>query len=287
MRLPNSHCVLCSVCLLTGLFLLSPASAQEITGSVIGAVSDNTGGVVPNAKVSIRNIGTNVTRTYTTNQVGLYAFPFLNPGSYELSIEAEGFQKFVQQNIILEVNQRLRVDVTLTLGAITESITVTGAPPALETDHGALGQTIDSRPITQLPNLNRNPLNIVFLSPGIAPNNFDRESTTAAATMASINGGRADDNEVLIDGGSTISPSSNIAVLNPSIDTVAEVRIQTNSYSAEFGRAVGGTVNITTKSGTNEVHGALFDFHRNAATSARNFFDARKPRFTRNQFGGV
>ncbi len=264
----------------------TPGRAQEITGTVVGAVYDNTGAVVTGAGVSIRNVGTNVRRTYATNEAGLYVFPFLNPGSYELTVEVQGFQRYVQQNITLEVNQRLRLDVTLTLGAVTESVTITGAPPALETEHGALGQTIDARPITQLPNLNRNPLNIVFLSPGISPNNFDRESTTAAATMASINGGRADDNEVLIDGGSTISPSSNIAVLNPSIETVAEVRIQTNSYSAEFGRAVGGTINITTKTGTNQLHGSLFEFHRDAATSARNYFDRRKPGFTRNQFGG-
>lgn len=260
---------------------------QEITGTILGSVSDDTGAVLPNARVNIRNVGTNVTRTYATNEAGLYVFPFLNPGNYELTVEAAGFQKFVQQNIILEVNQRLRIPVTLTVGTLTESITVVGAPPPLETASGSLGQTIDSRPIVQYPNLNRNPLNIVYLSPGIAPNNFDRESTTAAATQASINGGRADDNEVLLDGGSTISLSSNIAVLNPNIDTVAEVRIQTNSYSAEFGRAVGGTVNITTKSGTNEVHGALFEFHRNAAFTARNFFDLKKPRFTRNQFGGA
>jgi hypothetical protein len=173
------------------------------------------------------------------------------------------------------------------VGSIRESITVTGAPPPLETASGSLGQTIDSQPITLYPNLNRNPLNIVYLSPGISPNNFDRESTTASAPQASINGGRADDNEVLLDGGSTISLSSNIAVLNPNIDGVAEVRIQTNSYSAEFGRAVGGTINITTKSGTNEVHGSLFEFNRNAAFTARNFFDQRKARFTRNQFGGA
>ncbi|MSV27684.1 MAG: TonB-dependent receptor [Bryobacterales bacterium] len=274
---------------LAGLALTLPPAgySQEITGTVLGSVSDDTGAVVPGVKVDIRNIGTNVTRTYTTNEAGLYAFPFLNPGNYELTVEAAGFQRFVQQNIILEVNQRLRIPVTMTVGAVTENVTVTGAPPALETASGSLGQTIDSRPIAQLPNLNRNPLNIVFLSPGLSPNNFDRESSTAAATMGSINGGRADDNEVLLDGGSTISLSSNIAVLNPNIDTVAEVRIQTNSYSAEFGRAVGGTVNVTTKSGTNEVHGTLFEFHRNAAFTARNFFDGKEPRFTRNQFGGA
>ena len=135
--------------------------------------------------------------------------------------------------------------------------------------------------------MERNPLNIALLSPGIAPTVYDRESTTAVGTVASINGGRPDDNESLIDGASTMSPSSTISVLNPSIDAVAEVRMQQNSYSAEFGRAVGGTMNITTKSGTNEIHGTAFEFNRVAALSARNFFDVERPGLTRNQFGGV
>jgi len=140
--------------------------------------------------------------------------------------------------------------------------------------------------VEELPNLERNPLNILFLSPGISPNNFDRESTTAAGTQASINGGRPDDNEVLIDGGSTISLSSNIGVLNPSIDDVAEVRVLTNSYTAEFGRAIGGTMNIVTKSGGNVVHGSVFELNRVSLLAAKNFFDPRKLRFNRNQYGG-
>ncbi len=269
------------------LFVVPRGTAQEITGTILGAVTDNTGATVPGANVTVRNVGTNVKRSYSTNETGLYLFPFLPPGDYELTVEAKGFERFLHSNMVLDVNQKLRVDVTLTLGPTTQSVTVTGAPPVLETASGSLGQTINSRALAELPSLNRNPLNIVFLSPGIAPSVFDRESTTAAATMSSINGGRPDDNEVLIDGGSTVSPSSVIAVLNPSVDAVDEVRIEANSYSAQFGRAVGGTVNITTKSGTNQIHGTAFEFNRVAALSARNFFDVQRPRLTRNQFGGV
>jgi hypothetical protein len=261
-------------------------TAQEITGTASGLIRDESGSVIENASVSIRDMATNTLRSTRTNDEGYYVFPFLQPGTYQLTVEKSAFETFVRQAIRLNVNQRLRLDVTLTLGSVTQNIVVDSAPPMLETDNGSLGQTVDTRSIHELPNLQRNPLNIMYLSPGIAPNTYDREATTAAGPQASVNGGRPDDNEVLLDGGSTISLSSNIAVLNPSIDSISETRILTNAYTAEFGRAIGGTMNITTKSGANTLHGSLFEFNRVSALAARNFFDPRKLRFTRNQYGG-
>lgn len=260
---------------------------QDITSTLSGSVTDGTAAGVANAAVEVRNLVTGAKNVAQTDSAGLYTIPFLTPGPYEIAIEARGFQRYVARNVRLETGQRRRVDPVLTVGEVTQSVSVNADPLPLEIASGSLGQTIDTRAVVQLPNLNRNPLNAVFLAPNIAPNNFDRQSTTAAATMSSINGARPDDNETIIDGGSTISPSSNIAVLNPNVDAVAEVRIESNSYNAEFGRVMGGVVNVVTKSGGNEFHGTLFSFHRNAALSARNFFDARKPRFTRNQFGAA
>jgi hypothetical protein len=268
------------------LVLSERALPQEITGTVSGLLTDASGAAVTTARVEIRNVATNVIRTTTTRDSGFYVVSFLAQGNYQLTVEAKGFQTYVRENISLEVNQKLRIDVVLTVGSVTNNVTVTSAPPPIETDNGSLGQTLNGRSVEKLPNLERNPLNILFLSPGISPNNSDRESTTAAGTQASINGGRPDDNEVLLDGGSTISLSSNIGVLNPSIDDVAEVRVLTNSYTAEFGRAIGGTMNIVTKSGTNAVHGSLFELNRVSYLAAKNFFDPRKLRFNRNQFGG-
>jgi hypothetical protein len=269
------------------LLALWNAQAQEISGTLFGAVTDPSQAAVTEATVIARNAATGVSRTQRTDAKGLYIFPFLAPGVYQINVTAARFQPYLQQSITLETNQRRRVDVQLKVGSTSETVTVVADPLPLETASGSLSQTVDTRSVVQLPNLNRNPLNIVFVAPNIAPNNFDRQSTTAAATMASINGGRPDDNETILDGGSTISPSSNIAVLNPNVDAVAEVRIESNSYSAEFGRVMGGVVNVVTRSGSNDLHGTLFEFHRNAAFSARNFFDAREPRFTRNQFGGA
>ncbi|MFN7919691.1 MAG: carboxypeptidase regulatory-like domain-containing protein [Bryobacteraceae bacterium] len=263
------------------------AFCQEINATVSGLVSDPAGSPVAGATVTVKNTATGVAQTIRTGAGGLYLVPFLAPGAYEIAVEAKGFQLHTEQNVRLETSQRRRVDVVLRIGELSQSVTVAADPLPLETASGSLGQTVDSRSVVQLPNLNRNPLNLVFVAPNIAPNNFDRQSTTAAATMSSINGARPDDNETIIDGGSTISPSSNIAVLNPNVDAVAEVRIEANSYSAEFGRVMGGVVNVVTKSGTNALHGAAFEFHRNAAVSARTFFDGQKPRFTRNQFGGA
>jgi len=128
---------------LIGLYLLAVSyiAAQEITGTILGAVTDSTGATVPGAKVTVRNVETNVERNYSTNDQGLFLFPLLPAGSYELTVEAGGFQKFIHTNIVLYVNQKLRVDVTLKLGSTNQSVTVTGAPPILETGNGSLGQT--------------------------------------------------------------------------------------------------------------------------------------------------
>jgi hypothetical protein len=268
-----------AVCLL--LAVGTAAHSQSTTASIVGTVVDPSQSAVPGARVTVTNTGTNATVNFVTGPTGYYALPQLSPGTYSLRVESTGFQSYVQQGIILQVNQTARIDVRLTVGEVTQSIQVTGEAPLLDTDTSAMGEVVDERKIQSLPLEGRNPLALLALTPGAAVGAefgaVPGQENFIVQGNFRLNGGQDLTNEVLIDGVPVDAASYGQPGFIPSLDAVQEFKVQTFALAAEFGHTGGGVVNITTRSGTNEFHGTMFWFHRNDAVAARNFFSQTKP----------
>lgn len=257
----------------------SPARAQAVFGSIQGSVLDRSGAVVPHARISARNVSTGVVVSTESNNAGLYFLGELRPGTYDLEAESAGFQRFVQRGIALRVEDRLRVDVTLTVGQVSSAVEVTADAPLLQTENNTLGRVVEEAAIKQLPLRGRNAFELVLLTPGAQQRSDDEQPR--------LSGGRARTGEFVLDGGSITTPRRGQIFTQPNLDAVQEFKVQTNGLSAEFGRTVGGVVNATLKSGTNRFNGDLFEFHRNNSINARNFFAAGNPKLIQNQFGAM
>ncbi|MEM4412682.1 MAG: TonB-dependent receptor [Candidatus Caldarchaeum sp.] len=269
------------------------ALGQKTTANIEGIVTDPQGSAISGAKVTARNMETNLERSTFTNERGIYAIQFLPIGTYELTIEAQGFQPEVRRNIVLRIDQTLRLDVELRVGAVTETVTITAAPPLTDTTTTTVGEIIENRRIVELPLNGRNFMQLALLSPNVAPQEqggnggFDTASTGNVGFIAS--GARNDQNNYLIDGIPAIDHYFNVPTVTPSIEAIQEFRVLQASYSTEAGMFGGGQVYILTKSGTNEFHGSLFEFVRNDKFDAKNFFDLPDrpiPAFRQNNFGG-
>ena len=225
---------------------------------------------------------TNLRRTTLTSGDGTYVVPGLGPGSYAVRVELNGFRPLTREGILLTTGETLRLDLRLELGAVTEAITVTAGAPLIRSETSGLGHLVENRNIIQLPLNGRSFITLATLVPGVAV------PPSPAAPFPRINGGRPRTNEYLFDGISVLQPEPGQVAFFPNVDAIQEFRIESNSPPAEFGRFNGGVVNLTTKSGTNDFRGSVFGFFRHEALNARNFFaPAVKPRFRRNQFGGV
>ncbi len=266
-----------------------PLRSQVITASLEGTVLDPSGAAVPKASVRAVNTSTNLEVRAVTGSDGRYSFPSLPPGGpYTITVTGSGFNTEVRTGITLEVNQALRLDFTLKLGATTETVEVTGAPPLIESATSAMGQVINTRSIVNLPLNQRNPYSLVFLAPGVEGD----VSFTYNSANISINGGRPGSTDILVDGipssPALANPIEGFAVF-PSVDAVQEFKVQTNTYSAEFGRSGSGIINMIYKSGTNQFHGSVFEFLRNSDLDSNGFFANKNgvplPNFKRNQFG--
>ncbi len=264
--------------------------AQQSTGKILGAVTDPQGAVVPGAKVTVTTTSSQtaqVTRDTTTDEDGSFQISSLPIGTYKITIEREGFKKFVSEGNKLQINQVLRLEAPLELGSPNEVVDVIGQDTAVETVNPTLGRSVTSRPIVDLPLNGRNVLSLALLQPGVSENN----SGDGGAGTFNIGGGRADSVTFLLDGGLNNNLLSNRVVFNPNPDTVAEFRILTSNYTAEYGRNGGGIISVVTKSGTNDFSGSVFDFLRNDALNANSFFNKRDglPRdlLKRHQFGGT
>ncbi|MBI3698219.1 MAG: TonB-dependent receptor, partial [Acidobacteria bacterium] len=272
------------------LFLL-PAAAQTTTGSIVGTVTDPSGGVVSGAGVTVTNMGTGISVKTNTDSAGNYVVTPLLVGRYSVSVEATGFKKAVASDITVNVQDRVRVDLTLEVGAVAETVEVTGAAPTLQTDTSYLGQVVDSQRIMDLPLNGRYFTRLAVLAPGTAPTPAGARDEKTGGFSA--NGVRPYQNNYLLDGIDNNSLSEDLVndasfVLGPPPDAIGEFRVQTNSMSAEFGRSGGAVMNVTIKSGTNDFHGTFFEFLRNSKLDAKNYFDAGDqpiPPFKLNQFG--
>ena len=272
-----------------------PGLAQQDAATIVGEVTDASRGVVPKASVSVTNTATGITTTTETNERGLYNVPGLRPGEYVVIVEAPGFSKFVRTGVILQVAQTLQLDAGLQTGSIQESVEVTGATAMLETQTSSRGLVIDERKILDLPLNGRDYNQLALLSPGVLPGT-PRLASVNFKGVLNVNGNRTFNNVFLLDGVDNISYSNsfrgeNVQLVQPSIEALQEFKIQTNAYSAEYGRSSGAVVNATIKSGTNSMHGSLFEFIRDDSLDSNNYFSkllgAPKPKRKRNQFGGA
>jgi len=282
--------------LLVLLFTCPPALlAQQETATITGEVKDASGAVVPKVSVTVTNIETNISVKIETNEQGSYTVPNLRPGAYAVTAEKSGFNKILRSGITLQVNQVARIDITLQTGGVNEVIEVAGGAPLLETETSSRGAVIDQKKIVDLPLNGRDYNQLALLSPGVLAGT-PRLASIGFKGAINVNGNRVFMNVFLLDGVDNISYSNsfrgdNVQVVQPSVEALQEFKIQTNAYSAEFGRSAGAVVNATIRSGTNSVHGSVYEFLRNDALDANNFFanfaGQAKPVRKRNQFGGA
>ncbi|MEK6280802.1 MAG: carboxypeptidase regulatory-like domain-containing protein [Acidobacteriota bacterium] len=276
------------------------AIAQVTTATMVGTITDPGGAIMPGAQVTARNVDTGLTRTVTSADDGSYRIEFLPVGKYALEVTTSGFKKAYLSDIVLQINDTARVDVSLTVGQVTETVTVTEAMPQINTSTSEIGRTIQSAEITTLPLVERNVYTLLDLTPGVQSNN---NGVAAASTGTSslilgfpeqrtlINGGTDGGTgsvNYYLDGGSNMTNLRNTGNILPNPDAIQEFRVQTNSYNAEYGRFASGVINVLTKSGTNQYHGSVFEFVRNTVFNANDWgSQLARPPFHRNQFGGT
>jgi hypothetical protein len=274
------------------LALLGSVAYAQVA-SLTGRVTDATGAVVPGAQVTAKSTGTGISTTTETTADGYYTLPALQPGVYEVSVTRQGFKPVRQTGLELTVQQVARLDIALQVGQLSESIEVKAQAALLDSESSTVGQVIGNKQVTELPLLGRNTYALAMLVPGVRPsagvNNvvIDQISTVAY----SINGQRSSSNEFLLDGAPNSAPAQNQPVVNANPDMVQEFKVETNNFSAEYGRAAGGVFNVVTRSGSNDPHFSLYEFFRNDKLNANDFFanrsgTARAP-FRFNQFGGT
>ena len=266
------------------------ASAQG-TGDIVGRVTDATGGVLPAVTVTATNDATKISRNTITSETGDYTFTILPIGSYTVQIELQGFQT-VNAHVDLATGDRARVDAKMSIGTVAENLTVVGEAPLLQTDTATVGALINEKTVQDAPIPGRNIIRMVQMIPGASEGalsslaNGTRPDERRQTSSVSINGVNDVLNNQLLDGMDNNERTIGTVGIKPSIDAIAEVQVQTNMYTAETGRTLGGIVNIITKSGTNQYHGSAFDFARNDRFDSRLFFAATKPDMRQQQFGG-
>jgi Carboxypeptidase regulatory-like domain len=270
--------------------------AADPTGTIAGTVTDPSGASVPKVRITAVNSRTGLTRETLTATDGGFVFPLLPVGDYKLNVVTPGFRRFEQRGITVTADVNVSIPVSLQVGDAAETVTVEARAVQVETRSGTLGQVVNEQKIVELPLNGRNAATLVLLAPGTADltagNSRGAGDVTHAADYPGAqaltsNGSRSEGINYFLDGGSNLDPWTNVNNPFPNPDALEEFSVQTNNYSAEYGRASGAIVNIVTKSGTNQLHGSLFEFLRNGAMNARNFFSAVPDQLKRNQFGGA
>src|SRR5215467_12972343 len=292
-----SNYKLCSMLasLLLALALPMQAFGQVDQGSISGTVKDTSGGSIAGANVTLTNQDTGVTQTMTTNSLGDYIFAPIKIGTYSITAEFKGFQKVQQNNVKVDVQQKVLADITMPPGAAAETVDVNEAPPALQTQDASVGQVIEEREVKSLPLNGRNFTFLAQLSAGVTQDQADTRGLGASGSFAA-NGLRPAQNNYLLDG---LDNNANLVdflngtayAVRPPVDAIQEFKVETNDYSAEMGRSAGAVLNATIKSGTNQYHGSAWEFLRNDKFDAANFFEnaggLSKGKYRQNQFGAT
>ena len=274
----------------------SPSAAQTVSGRILGTVRDSQGAVMPNVSVTAKSLETGTERTTTSDASGGFSISSVPAGVYQVTGTAPGFQTQTRTGLTVTVGAALRVDLSMTVGAVEQQVLVTGEAPQVDTTTSTMAGLVPDTTIRELPLNGRDWLQLAILQPGVMTATTQGQSGTLASNLShgignhmSISGGRPSENVYRIDGlvvndMTNDSPGSALGV-NMGVDAIREFSVLTNTYSAEYGRGAGGVINAITKSGTNTLHGTGFEFLRNSAVDARNFFDRTLPPFRRNQFG--
>lgn len=281
---------------------LAPAAFGQATfGNIIGTVTDPTGAEIPGVKVTAQNTATGVSATVATNASGNYVAPHLLPGAYTLTFSKAGFQSYVQKNVTVAVGTSTNVNAEMKIGAVTQQVTVNAAPPLLETDKAEVTTLLSSHTLENIPVLGRNFTAFEMLLPGTVKNNFQHplNENPGNDILVNTNGQDYDANNFMINGTTNNDAVLGISILNPPLDSIQEVKVTTSNYDAQFSQAGGSVIQVQTKSGTNKIHGSLFEFLQNNIFQARDPFteglhapgtpappDRGVPELRFNQFGG-
>ncbi len=273
------------------LFFSATLAFAQGTGDIVGRVTDTSGGVLPGVTVTAQNEATKIARTTITSETGDYTFTLLPIGTYTVKIELAGFQT-VSSRVELATGDRARLDARMQVGTVQETVVVTGDAPLLETDTSTVGALINEKTVQDAPIPGRNIIRMVQMIPGASEGalsslaNGTRPDERRQTSSVSINGVNDVLNNQLVDGMDNNERTIGTVGIKPSIDAIAEVKVQTNVYTAETGRTLGGIINIITKSGSNQFHGTAFEFARNDRFDSRLFFATTKPIMRQQQFGG-
>jgi len=280
---------LLKVALFSFTLLLIPicSYAQDATGRIAGTITDPSGAVIPGVQVTVTNTATQLSRKASTNQDGYYQVLALPIGNYKVSAEHDGFRTVISDEYKLLINQALRVDIKMEVGAANQTVEVGAQAAPVETINATLGQSVTGRALTNMPLNGRDTLDLALLQPGVTESNDDNNG----AGNFNIGGNRSDSVTYLLDGGQNNDLLDNSNLLDPNPDAIAEFRLLTSNYTAEYGRNGGGIISVVTKSGTNQIHGSLFEFFRNRVLDANDFFNIQQgvPRLDlkRNQYGAT
>ncbi len=281
--------------LISLLAICMPLAGQSFTGTVSGTVKDISGAVIPGARLSITNAGTNEQRTQESKEDGSFVFALVPPGQYRLETSRDGFKLSVRPRLDVEVQQSIVLAIALEVGETSESVQVTSETPLLQPTTSSLGQVVDNRKIVEFPLAGRNTFALITLTTGAQPlgefGNLPARANAYASGYFSMNGSQPLTNETLIDGIPVNTATTNAPGFTPSVDAIQEFKVQSGNFTAEFGRTGGGVINLVYKSGTNQLHGSLYEFVRNSVFDANNWFNNRagrdKAHNALNQFGGT
>jgi len=262
--------------------------AQSTGGRIRGTVTDPSGATVAAANVVITNQANGSQRDTQTGTNGEYIFLEVPVGTYEIEVNQTGFKKYLRKGIALDLNQIVSVDIALQVGTASETIEVTGAPPLVDTTSTQLGAVVGARAVSELPLAQRDTYQLLQLQPGVQSQlGVDNLYGSDRAGVVSVNGGRGRDNNFTVNGGDGNDQFANLPAIQPSPDSIEEFRVLTNTFDAEYGRNSGAVINVVTKSGTNSLHGNLYEFFRDKGLNAKGFFDSTKLDYLQNQFGAT
>lgn len=263
-------------------------------GTISGAITDQTGALVPSATVTATQTATGRATTITSSKDGLYVFPSLLPAEYSITVTAPGFETYTQMGIVLQANQAITVNVSIRVGAAAQTVSVTGDAPQVDTTTGTLSQVIDASRILEMPLNGRNAASLITLVAGVATataegNGVDQGmgKTFPAAVVTTANGTLPNQSNYLLNGGNNVDEMTNVNGPFPFPDAVQEFSVQTSNADAQFGQSAGAVVNIVTKSGGSDFHGSAFEFLRNGYFNAKPYFATKADTLHRNQFGGT
>jgi hypothetical protein len=273
------------------MLLSSPLAAQSTFGSISGTVTDASGSAVAGAQLTLTSAATSAKQTFTTSEDGLYSFVNLNPGEYTLEVEKSGFKHVKREAIVVQVQQAVRIDAALELGAVSQTVEVTAETPLLQPTSASLGQVIDQRPTNEIPLNGRNVFNLITLAPAAIAQGGSGGSQVGQNPFSwgnyQVGGSFGNESVEYIDGQPVNIGYINLPVLIPDQDAISEFKVQYNNLGPEWGKFAGGVVNLSTKGGTNQYHGEAYEYLRNKVLNSRGFFAPSNPPYVQNQFGGT